>query len=203
MLSNITLITIDCTDNYFKARNALFRFPELNFYDRLIFTDKNLIAGKVKIPNISSGKEYSEFILHDLIKYIETEYVLIIQADGYIMNPSAWTNEFLDYDYIGAPWETHTGFRHIPVEQKVGNGGFSLRSKKYLEYTKYIFEKNQDLGIHPEDEFAIRKNYKELINYGIKLAPLKLARKFSIENQIYSGQFGFHGKLTMEMNKWN
>ena len=198
--SKITLATIDCTEEYIKAREALFRFPELDFYDRLIFTDKDLIDAKVEIPNISSGEEYSKFVLHDLVQYIDTEYVLIVQADGYIMNPSAWTDEFLDYDYIGAPWESHTGFRHIPNHMKVGNGGFSLRSKKYLEYTRQLYQDKKDLGIHPEDEFAIRKNYTEIVRNKIKLAPLLLARQFSVENQYYSRQFGFHGKLTMRIN---
>ena len=54
--------------------------------------------------------------------------MLIIQHDGFILNHKAWDNEFLNYDYIGAPvyW---MGNKLI----EVGNGGFSLRSKKLLK----------------------------------------------------------------------
>lgn len=43
-------------------------------------------------------------MIKELNKYIETDYVLIVQYDGFILNPKAWMDEFLEYDYIGAPW---------------------------------------------------------------------------------------------------
>lgn len=39
-----------------------------------------------------------------LDSYIETPHVLVVQYDGFILNPDAWTDEFLEYDYVGAPW---------------------------------------------------------------------------------------------------
>ncbi len=36
--------------------------------------------------------------------YVATPFALVIQYDGFILNPDAWRDEFLDYDYIGAPW---------------------------------------------------------------------------------------------------
>ena len=29
---------------------------------------------------------------------------MVQDIDGHIVNPHLWTNEFLKYDYIGAPW---------------------------------------------------------------------------------------------------
>ena len=41
-----------------------------------------------------------------LKEYINSEHVLVIQDDGHIVNPDIWDDNFLDYDYIGAPWPT-------------------------------------------------------------------------------------------------
>ena len=52
---------------------------------------------------------------------ISTPFVLVIQWDGYIVDPSAWANAFRKYDYVGAVVHDKRG-------TFVGNGGFSLRS---------------------------------------------------------------------------
>ena len=64
-----------------------------------------------------------------LKKYIDTDFCLIIQGDGFVIHPENWTDEFLKYDYIGAPWRNLAHYSFI----RVGNGGFSLRSKKLLK----------------------------------------------------------------------
>ena len=58
--------------------------------------------------------------------YFDTDYVLTFQSDGFILNPDAWTDEFFNYDYIGAPWGDN--------RYAVGNGGFSFRSKKLMNF---------------------------------------------------------------------
>ena len=35
---------------------------------------------------------------------MRTPHVLLIQWDGFVVNPSAWSDEFLDFDYVGARW---------------------------------------------------------------------------------------------------
>lgn len=85
-------------------------------------------------------------MIKELNKYIETSYVLIIQYDGFILNPDAWTDEFLEYDYIGAPW-------WYTDDCNVGNGGFSLRSKKLLEI---LANDDSILETHPEDHHICR-----------------------------------------------
>ena len=69
---------------------------------------------------------------------IKEEYVLIIQSDGYAVNPESWDDKFLDYDYIGAVWTWH------PEGVQVGNGGFCIRSRKLLDALL-------DLRIHEAD----------------------------------------------------
>jgi hypothetical protein len=136
----------------------------------------------VDIPRIQSKEEYSHFIYNDLNNYIDTDFVILVQWDGFILNPQAWTDEFLDYDYVGAPWAQHN--------HKVGNGGFSLRSKKLLTLT-------QKLNLnpyHPEDD-RLCFEHRELLEktHGIKYAPKKVASQFAVENEAYYGSFGWHG----------
>jgi hypothetical protein len=64
----------------------------------------------------------------------KTEYVLIIQTDGMPVN--AGLEKFLGkYDYYGAPWPGHCHYKDwFPYPRYgVGNGGFSLRSKRICE----------------------------------------------------------------------
>lgn len=134
---------------------------------------------------------YSFFILKKYHKYINTDYVLYIQHDGFIIHPELWTNEFLNYDYIGAPWE----------DGIVGNGGFNLSSKKMLETTAICPYNNYIL----EDRYKCDYHRDFFNNKGIKYAPVELAGVFSQENKTPFNKnydinnyqnlksFGFHG----------
>ncbi|GGP20149.1 hypothetical protein GCM10010970_13790 [Silvimonas iriomotensis] len=94
--------------------------------------------------------EYSLFILFALWHVIETDFALIIQDDGWVLDAANWRDEFFNYDYIGAPTchgrvDTATGTQWLASFEwwdhlnKPGssvypilNGGFSLRSKRML-----------------------------------------------------------------------
>lgn len=97
-----------------------------------------------------SQKDYSLFMLFALWRVIETEYVLIVQDDGWLIDINNWSDEFLKYDYVGAPvqlgrvdkpegtywmkdfsWYSEIG-RPDTFVIPVLNGGFSLRSRRML-----------------------------------------------------------------------
>lgn len=157
-------------------------------------------ANVIGLGKMGSKKEYNRYILKNLNNHFETSHVLLVQNDGYIVNWEAWDDSWLQYDYIGAPWHWYKD------EHKVGNGGFSLRSKKlcyHLQNDPYITPVN-DINIlnYEEDHNICRLNRGYLEKqYGIKFAPIEVADKFSIEafsvarkEKSYRGQFGFHGK---------
>jgi len=100
------------------------------------------------------------------------------------LNADSWNDEWLEYDYIGAVW--HDG--------AVGNGGFSLRSKRLLEALR---DERFTAPFFPEDE-KICRDWKPLLekDYGIKIAPPEIAADFSIEGGRYTNQFGFHSFYT-------
>ena len=94
-------------------------------------------------------KQYTVFMMHSLYAFIKTDYCLVVQDDSWVLNGDKFTEEFYQYDYIGPP--THCGLQfsqdaskieHLflqfnwidkPNTLVVQNGGFSLRSKKFLE----------------------------------------------------------------------
>lgn len=143
----------------------------------------------VAIPRIDSIQGYSEFMLKELADWIESDFALIIQWDGFVVNPGCWTREFLDYDYIGAPWTNQ------PPERTVGNGGFSLRSKRVLRATS-----DPAMTIsHPEDICICHTNRERLEKqHGIRFAPHELAARFSFERiPAAAPTFGFHGAFNL------
>ena len=106
-LSNITLVCVDCV-NHGEAVAAIRKSMEqCDFAAVKFITDKPFEFEEIEvvnIPTIGSKEEYSHFMIKELYKYFDTDFVLVIQADGYVLNGKSWLSEFLDYDYIGAPW---------------------------------------------------------------------------------------------------
>jgi hypothetical protein len=122
-------------------------------------------------------------MIKDLDQYIQTSHVLIVQWDGFITYPDLWQDRFLEFDYIGAPWPTEEGLL-------VGNGGFSLRSKKLLS----ALQDPVIVAKHPEDQCICLENRTYLENtHGITFAPGQLAEQFAFELQKPGFDcFGFH-----------
>lgn len=187
-LPTVTAIVIDCY-NYGAAVHALQKSREqVDFAAVKFLTDIPLqVEGieTVQIPRINSKEEYSRFVIHELHRYFSTTHVLVMQHDGYVLNAKAWKKEFLNYDYIGAPWLYIDG-------RNVGNGGFSLRSELLQQSIAY-----KEYCGNPEDEHIGRlmRPSLEQIN-GCKFAPEELADAFSYElRQPNQPTFGFHGNF--------
>jgi hypothetical protein len=185
-LPKVTLVAITDRD-YGQTIEAIYKTLEhITPAQVLFFTDVIQFDEKFKnivIPRFGSWEKYNDFVVKDLYKYIDTEYILLIQHDGYVINGDSWTDEFLQYDYIGAPWAYKDG-------RNVGNGGFSLRSTKLH---KILAEDPMIQITCPEDEIIGRLYRRYLENKGIKFAPENIAHKFSFEmHPPKCRTFGFH-----------
>jgi hypothetical protein len=138
---------------------------------------------------MSTSGAYSEFLLRGLVDHVRTDHCLVVQWDGFILDAGCWRPEFLDYDYIGAPWpQFHDG-------HDVGNGGFSLRSRRLLEACRDpAFQL-----VHPEDLAICRLNRQLLEQqHGIRFAGRAVADRFAYERSTPPGMtFGFHGIFNM------
>lgn len=163
----------------------------------------------IKIPQLNK-EQYCTFSLYELPKYIDTDFCLTFQGDGFIIDSQLWDNNFLNYDYIGAPWTDEN-------VNPVGNGGFSLRSQKFLhsaktlEYNSKIqFQSSIPAGklVTPEDWFVCSYSYNQMNELGVKFADIYTAYKFSVEHpsrykkynrlDIHTyNSFGFHGSFNI------
>lgn len=186
-LPNVTLFGIDAHDPEGLKRAAEISQRDIEFGAVKIITER-LFPAK---DNAEGRLNYSKFMIRNLNEHFETSHVLTIHADGYVLNPEAFKEEWLQYDYIGATWDFYN-------EHMVGNGGFSLRSKKLCSI---LALDNTITEYHPEDMIICRTHRAYLESkYGIKFAPVEVAKKFSIEGwglaptfRVYNNEFGFHG----------
>jgi len=186
----MSLVIVD-TDSYALANAALHQsLKRFSFNEVLIFSDDESKWKDRKvytIPKISSMGEYDNFVLNELPKHIKTTHFMIIQFDGFILNPSEWSPLFLHYDYIGAPWPTQTHGSH-----NVGNGGFSLRTKKLADFIAKQNYAYSDDSLH-EDVYVCKKMRPSIEAAGMHFAPDTIASHFSAESYVYRyPTFGFH-----------
>ncbi len=85
----------------------------------------------ILIEPLTSSFEYNYWFINKLWHYIDSEYCLTFQNDGYLLKSGY--EEYVennDFDFIGAAWsdevKLRTKYFDLPA-QRVGNGGFSAR----------------------------------------------------------------------------
>ncbi len=159
-----------------------------------------------KCSKINNIMDFNYYAFYYLTNHIKTSHCLLVHADSWIIHPEMWDDEWLKWDYIGAPWPwkndayiSHDTGEHV----QVGNGGFSLRSKKILDIpSQYKLPLLQEQGFYNEDGNLAVYHRSKMLSLGVKYAPLAVASKFSYENSIPENEgmqtFGFH----KNMNPW-
>ena len=207
-LSNVTIVTANCVKPIDGIRAIKYSQRGINFKEAVLFTDKDIRLDGIRteiIPTLKNVDDYNDFILR-LGDYIDSDYVLVVHDDGFVLNPDLFDPEFLKYDYIGAQWPQEKSWSEIQRARDymhfnpIGNGGFSLRSRKFLELSARF---NSCMGFG-EDCFLNCVNYGFMWANGVKYPPVELANKFSMENNLENWEqpmhldpkstFGFHGK---------
>jgi len=193
-------VTLCCVDgrNHAMALRALERSRRDIRFARTVFLT-NTVPRHIGIPNgievisagsLASEEAYSHLVLKGIYPYLLTPYVLLVQWDGYVVHPQMWQDEFLDADYLGAAWPNEEG------AFSVGNGGFSLRSRKLLaalqDDTFPLLTSNEDVTICGFHRARLESEF------GIRFGSPELARQFSFEMEtgyVIGGAktFGFHG----------
>lgn len=141
---------------------------------------------------------FSEYTFLKLWKDIETTHCLLVHHDGFVVRPDLWSDEFLNFDYVAAPWPySETSYitdysEHVDV----GNGGFCLRTKRMLELpTQLGLKLEHRQGFYNDDGNFCVYHRKTFLENGIRYAPKEIAAKFSTEIAIpglSQESFGFH-----------
>ena len=156
----------------------------------------------IQIPPMTID-QYNTFILKHLYRYVDTTHVLIAQADGFVLNPQRWDPAWLEFDYIGAPWPERLFIDRkyrLDLRNRVGNGGFSLRSRRLLDLTSPIDFETMQFPTRNEDVVTCYLLYDYLLGHGVRFPEVEMAARFSIEwddlsfGQTIDTAFGFHGR---------
>ena len=223
-LPNVTLISIDTTDDLSGTLNAVYTSMKgINFGNVKIISTKEHIKNNSSLTNenfifeesivdIKNYKDYNHYVIYNLHNHVNTSHCLLVQPDGFVLFPEKWDNSWLEYDYIGAPWAYVEDAYIDPFgnHHRVGNGGFSLRSRKFLEVPTKVevpWETNNSnfywmpegvINYHEDGNVCVH-NRHIFIEQGCKYAPVEIAVRFSQETRVPECDgiipFGFHYNL--------
>jgi hypothetical protein len=151
--------------------------------------------------------QYSWFMMYALHNFIDTDHVLIVQDDGWVIEGNNFDPDWYKYDYIGAPthcaltsdkyywnwtWQQEQEKKHI-----IQNGGLCLRSKRLLQAPGKYGIMHKAMNVIPfcnEDVQLTGFLRDQLEQAGMKFAPDQIAKYFSIE---YMGP-GYHDDFDLE-----
>lgn len=150
-------------------------------------------------PEIRDIMDFNILMFRNVGKFVETSHALFCQDHAFVTNPELWDNDWLQYDYIGAPWpiRENSYIDDNGERVRVGNGGFSLRSSKLMQLPlKLNIPLVHEQGFYNEDGNICCYHKSKFLAHGIKYAPVEVAAKFSYENPVPENQgipsFGFH-----------
>lgn len=207
-LSNVTLIALTSV-----------RIPET--IKALEYSCKGVKFGKVKIASDVKPDNLPDFITHEftekssnidewnyniiynLSKHVDTDFCILIHDNGFVVNPESWRDEFLNYDYIGAPWplpNDNFSYRDINGNLVRQGNSVSLRSKKLLDVpNKLNLEWKSFHGFTNEDGFICVNYRHKYLDEGCIFADIDVAKYFSHESMIPEIQgikpFVFHNYM--------
>jgi len=192
-LTKITLIAVTSVKIPETIKALEYSCRNIKFAEVKIVSDTkpHILSPNIKhefIQKISNIDEWNYHIIYSLGKYINTEYAILIHDNGFIVNPESWRDDFLEYDYIGAPWPLPTdNFSYRDINQniiRVGNS-VSLRSKRLIDLpNKLNLEWKKFHGYSNEDGFICVNYRHEYIKNGMKFADIEIAKYFSHEHYI-------------------
>ena len=167
---------------------------------------ENIKIIKLDINNLTPSDYSSLLTTKEFWNHFYGEKILIYQEDSYLFHTNNM-DEFLEYDYIGAPWPDNQDDNSYGV----GNGGFSLRSKsKMLEVIEKVKTENLELGKSTLDYMKVTNSHvlpedvyfsKSLIDFNIgKVATRDVAIRFSQESVESINPIGGHNFFNIQNN---
>jgi len=184
-LPDVTLVIIDTVCHELAAMAITECTKRVRFGDVKVFSDEDIHPATIKIKPFANVEQQENFLYQEFLGHIKTSHMLFTQYDSWVIDAEKWTDEYLKYDYIGAPWWYDDGFN-------VGNSGFCLRSKAL---SQFLVDHRDEFPIkQPEDDTLCRVYRPRLPQF--KWASEALAQVFSFERvrpSIESRHFGFHG----------
>lgn len=194
-LPDVTLVAIDTVCHALTALavkecldQAQFGAVQIHTDNSLPFRRQGIDAAVFAVKPFATVEEAMRCLWYGVPAQLPTSHMLLVQWDSGIVCPARWSDAFLACDYVGAPWGWH-GDQH-----EVGNGGFSLRSRRLM---RHVAERREQFPPgEPEDHLLCRRYRPALELAGLHWASWDLASCFSFERTGFSGtdrHFGYHG----------
>lgn len=189
-LPNVTLAAMTSVNRSATLKALEYSMRGIDFGEVVYISDKkplHLPAGitYAHIDPLDDINKFNYHMVYSLYKYVHKDFCLTVHADGFVVHPEVWRDDFLAYDYIGSPWpDPHDDFTYRDINGnliRVGNS-VGIRSYRLLEYPDKVhmpFE--ADHGWFNEDGFICVKNRHLFLAAGMTYAPLEVAVHFGHE----------------------
>lgn len=172
---NIVLFTLE----------ANWTMPSSSVFKRALADKKVSIHYLPSDTVLKNSKSVSRFLAKPwLWEQLQTAArILLFQTDSIICsNAAATVDDFVEYDFIGAPIDPKYGAGY--------NGGLSIRNPSlFLRITQEVdFDTS---GQEFEDQWFY-KEAKLRVDQGVRLAEVDVAKTFSVETIYYEKPLGYH-----------
>lgn len=213
-LPNVTLIAMTSVRVPETIKAMQYSMKGVDFADAVLITHRRplFLPKEIRYAHIDKLRKIDDFnydAVYRMGSYVNTDFALLVHYDGFVVNPQAWQDRFLDYDYIGAPWplpkpDDPTTYRDINGNIcRVGNS-VSIRSKRLMDYPAKagIPWTGQELGgvvYYNEDGFICCRIRHLLEQEGMKIAPIDIAAHFGQESMLPETE----GITPFTFHKWD
>ena len=165
------LIVFHGTENETYLRNGLLGWSNV-IYENI---------GKPNLSLIEYNNLYTSAKFWEILIQHGCEHALTFESDTVLLKDCI--DDYLEYDYIGAPWAKGSG---ICGPLKVGNSGFCLRKpRKMLEI---IQKYGNPMGFTANDNYFTFYNFKNKNN----VPSVDVAKTFGVESLFFNDPCGFH-----------
>lgn len=191
-LAQVTLCAVDCRTPAL-AVSALLAARQRVAFGRVMLLTHGWLP-TVVLPGIEvidvgplqEPAEVADFVARRLHALVNSSHVMLTQWDSGILQPEAWTDEFLVHDYVAAADDRRPGTL-LP--------GLSLRSRRFLRAGHD--PRFAELRLDDDTLCHLRRAFLQEV-HGVSFAPEALCQRFVARgDRAEPWQFGFAGPAFM------
>ena len=108
-LPNVTLVAMTSVEIKETIKAMQYSMQGIDFGAAVLITHRKplFLPKEITYKHIEKLDNIDRFnyeTVYNMGDYVDTDFALLVHADGFVVNPDQWQDEFLNYDYIGSPW---------------------------------------------------------------------------------------------------
>jgi len=155
----------------------------------------NIKIIRLNVDNLEVTTTYNNLLASlSFWNMIKGDKILIHQEDSCVFKTNI--DDFLEFDYIGAPWKESQWIKDFGLKLAVGNGGFSLRTKQTMLNAITKAPRPPNCRVY-EDVYFGRCIYNHKLG---SLPTISQASEFSSEEIVNHASFGGHCFFNYDVN---